>query len=81
MRITCPHCGERDRREFTYKGADLDRPAADAGADAWDDYLHLRVNPAGETRDLWHHTPCGTWIRVDRNTVTHAISATMAAKP
>ena len=22
MRITCPHCGERDRREFTYQGAD-----------------------------------------------------------
>ena len=29
MRVTCPHCGERDRREFTVQGDDtaLRRPA------------------------------------------------------
>lgn len=77
MRITCPCCGTRDRREFTYYGADdyLNRPAADAPAQAWDDYLHNRDNPAGETRDLWYHDPCGTWIKVTRNTVTHTIHA------
>ena len=75
MRITCPCCGPRDRREFTYYGSSeyLDRPDADASAQAWDDYLHNRDNPAGETRDLWYHDPCGTWVAVTRNTVTHEI--------
>jgi len=39
--------------------------------------LHLRVNPAGVTRDLWYHeTGCGSWLMVTRNTVTHEIVAT-----
>lgn len=83
MRLPCPICGDRDRREFYYKGAAafLDRPAPDAGAEAWDGYLHLRDNPAGETRDLWQHEAgCGAWIVVTRNTVTHeVVSATLAS--
>lgn len=76
MRIDCPMCGERDRREFYYQGdaVMLERPAPDAGEAAWDDYLHLRDNPAGKTRDLWHHEGgCGAWLVVTRNTVTHVI--------
>ena len=78
MRLTCPLCGDRDRREFTYQGADeaLRRPEPDATPDAWHDYVHLRDNPAGETRDLWYHDPCGAWIVAERNTVTHAIRST-----
>ena len=83
MRLPCPICGDRDRREFYYKGAAafIDRPAPDAGAEAWDAYLHLRDNPAGETRDLWQHEAgCGAWIVVTRNTVTHeVVSATLAS--
>ena len=82
MRLPCPICGDRDRREFYYQGAAvaLDRPAADAGDAAWDDYLHNRDNPAGETRDLWHHEAgCGAWIVVTRNTVTHAVSGAVLA--
>lgn len=76
MRLTCPLCGERDRREFYYQGeaVALQRPAPDAGDDAWQDYLHLRENPTGERRDLWHHEAgCGAWLVVTRNTSTHAI--------
>jgi sarcosine oxidase subunit delta len=83
MRLTCPYCGTRDRREFYYQGdaVVLGRPAVDSGLDAWDNYLHLRDNPAGDTRDMWQHTPCGAWIVVDRNTVTHAVhGATLAEK-
>ncbi|MEQ9259092.1 MAG: sarcosine oxidase subunit delta [Roseovarius sp.] len=78
MRITCPNCGERDRREFYYMGdaVGLERPAADAAPEAWDDYLHNRDNPAGVTRDLWfHESGCGAWLVVTRNTVTHEIEA------
>ena len=76
MRITCPICGERDRREFYYQGAAvmLERPEPEAGIEAWDDYLHLRDNPAGETRDLWYHEAgCASWLVVTRDTVTHEV--------
>ncbi len=78
MRLTCPFCGERDRREFTYRGAAiaLRRPQSEAWSPEWDDYLHLRDNPAGDTRDLWIHDPCGAWIEVERSTTTHAVGAT-----
>jgi len=82
MRITCPLCGERDRREFYYKGAAvaLNRPEPEAGAAAWDDYVFLRDNPAGETRDLWYHADgCGAWLVVTRDTVSHAVLETRLA--
>ncbi len=83
MRLTCPHCGDRDLREFSYKGHEtyLDRPSADAPAAAWDGYLHLRDNPAGETRDLWfHELGCSAWLVVTRNTVTHAVTVVELAR-
>ena len=81
MRITCPHCGTRDGREFTYQGAAeiLNRPDRDADLAVWADYLHNRDNPAGDTRDMWYHNPCGTWVVVDRNTVTHAVHGSTLA--
>lgn len=82
MRLTCPYCGERDLREFTYRGdaVALFRPFADAGTPEWDDYLHNRDNPAGQARDLWYHDPCGTWIRATRDTTTHEIFKTEAVR-
>jgi sarcosine oxidase subunit delta len=74
MRIPCPICGARDRREFYYRGAALERPDPQAGDDAWADYVHLRDNPAGEIRDLWYHAGgCGAWLVVTRDTVSHVI--------
>ncbi len=76
MRLPCPICGERDQREFYYQGAAvmLDRPAPDAGADVWDDYLHLRANVPGALDELWSHDAgCGAWLKVSRNTVTHQV--------
>ena len=83
MQIPCPICGPRDLREFTYKGHDtyLRRPAPDAPPEAWNDYLHLRDNPAGATRDLWYHgAGCSAWLVVDRNTVTHQITGATLAR-
>jgi sarcosine oxidase subunit delta len=84
MRITCPNCGERDRREFYYQGdaLALDRPAEDAGPHVWDDYLHNRDNFAGDIRDMWfHEAGCRAWLVVDRSTVTHAVhKVTLAEK-
>ena len=83
MRVACPFCGERDRREFTVQGDDtaLRRPERDAGAEAWHDYVHLRDNPAGRLREMWYHDPCGAWVVVERDTATHAVhGATLAAE-
>ncbi|GIT89970.1 sarcosine oxidase subunit delta [Jannaschia pagri] len=83
MRLTCPVCGDRDRREFTYLGHEtyLHRPPAGAPAEAWDAYLHLRDNPAGLTRELWHHgSGCGAWLLVERDTVTHDILSVRLAR-
>ncbi|GAA6163022.1 sarcosine oxidase subunit delta [Pelagimonas sp. KU-00592-HH] len=82
MRITCPLCGERDRREFYYQGDAemLNRPDPEAGDVVWDDYLHNRDNPAGVTRDLWYHEAgCASWIVVTRNTITHEVISTELA--
>ena len=76
MRITCPICGERDRREFYYVGDSkiVNRPSPDASEDLWNDYLHNRDNPAGVTKDLWYHeSGCNSWLIVTRNTVTHEV--------
>jgi sarcosine oxidase subunit delta len=59
----------------------MTRPAPDAGDVAWDDYLHNRENPAGDSRDLWFHEGgCGAWLVIDRNTVTHAVHAVTLAE-
>ena len=76
MRITCPLCGSRDRREFYYYGDEiyLNRPDPGAAPAAWDDYLHNRDNKAGVVRDLWYHElGCASWLVVTRNTVTHEV--------
>ena len=59
-----------------------DADVSAAGDAPWDDYLHNRDNPCGETRDLWHHEAgCGAWLVVTRNTATHEImSAELAEK-
>ncbi|WP_439156049.1 sarcosine oxidase subunit delta [Yoonia sp.] len=84
MRIACPNCGDRDRREFYYQGhaVVLSRPSRDAGDQAWNDYLHNRDNPAGMTRDVWYHEGgCGAWLVVERNTLTHTVQdVTLAEK-
>ena len=81
MRITCPHCGLRDIREFSYRGAALlERPAPDAGEDAWQDFVYLRDNPAGPTRELWYHEGgCAAWMVVERDTVTHEVTGSWTA--
>jgi sarcosine oxidase subunit delta len=83
MRLTCPVCGARDVREFAYRGsaALLARPAGDAGAAAFHDYLNLRENPAGPNPELWQHVwGCRAWLRVVRDTRTHDVLAVDLAR-
>ncbi len=83
MRLTCPLCGTRDLREFTYRGSAklLERPAGDAGAAEFHDYVHIRDNPAGPNAELWQHSGgCRAWLRITRDTRDHAILDTVLAR-
>ena len=74
--ITCPWCGAREETEFAYGGdATLVRPdPTRADAKAWHDYVYLRANPKGPHQELWYHAAgCRRWLRVTRDTATHAI--------
>lgn len=78
MRIPCPICGSRDRREFYYYGTEdyLNRPTDQGSVDDLDNHLFLRDNPAGVTRDVWYHEMgCTAWLIVTRNTITHEVLA------
>ena len=80
MRLTCPYSGERDSREFSIRGAALTVPPEGEWSEAWDDYLHQRENPAGESREFWYHEPTGTWLIVTRNTVSHEVLSVEPAR-
>ncbi|MFF0946732.1 sarcosine oxidase subunit delta [Rhizobium leguminosarum] len=73
--ISCPHCGARPKEEFSIRGdAGLARPAPDADAEAWFDYVYLRDNPRGRHSEYWHHSSgCRRWLIVERDTVTHVV--------
>jgi sarcosine oxidase subunit delta len=77
MRIPCPFCGARDVGEFAYLGdAAFTRPdtAAPDAAARFADAVYLRDNPAGPHAELWYHAAgCRSWLRVMRDTHTHAI--------
>ena len=76
IRINCPHCGKREHAEFTY-GEDASRllPANDASLETWNEYVFERDNVAGEHLEYWHHAlGCRSWLKVQRNTLTHDIS-------
>ena len=76
IEIPCPHCGPRAQIEFTYGGdATVQRPdPATASREAWLDHVYLRDNPRGPHLEWWQHSGgCRAWIRVRRDTATHAV--------
>ena len=82
LRITCPHCGQRQETEFTCGGGShIARPGPPQQVDdaRWADYLFFRRNPRGIQYEHWCHTAgCGQWFNVARHTVTHEIKAVYA---
>ncbi|OUS07135.1 sarcosine oxidase subunit delta [Rhodobacterales bacterium 52_120_T64] len=82
MRIECPHCGDRDHREFEYLGSAklLERPNGGDAA-AYHDYVYLRKNPTGENTELWQHVMgCSAWLHIVRNVTTHEITEVKLAR-
>jgi methylglutamate dehydrogenase subunit B len=83
MRIACPHCGERDRQEFTVLGdaAPVRPDGLDVRPDAMCAYVYERDNVAGAHRELWYHgAGCHAWLVVTRDTRTHAVMGVACAR-
>ena len=83
MRVNCPHCGERDRREFTILGdaSVVRQTGGENSSSAMFDYIYLRTNNAGVHREYWYHgAGCHAWLIVERNTVTHEILSVQGAR-
>ena len=80
-RIDCPWCGIRDEAEFSYRGdATVQRPAPEAGIDAFVDFIYTRDNPLGWHVEWWHHVAgCRQLIKIVRHTMTHEIHAAVKA--
>lgn len=77
--FTCPFCGPRTENEFHFCGDFGNaRPEGfqDVTAGQWSTYLHTRNNPKGAASEVWMHTTCGEFFRMQRDTVTHAVAAT-----
>ena len=84
LRIPCPWCGVRDESEFRYRGdATRQRPAGDAGIDAFNAYVYERDNPRDWHSEWWLHVAgCRRLLKVVRHTLTHEVrSVEPAAGP
>ncbi len=83
LRITCPHCGERDHTEFRY-GGDASKRRPDHGStdtDAWHDFVFVFDNPKGWHTEYWQHVlGCRRWLVAERHTMSQEIRATYSAR-
>ena len=77
MRLKCPYCGDRDAQEFVTRGGAVGPrpdPAAPDARQRFGDWVHLRPNPRGLSVEYWYHAAgCRSWLRVTRDTLTHAV--------
>lgn len=78
--FTCPFCGPREESEFHFGGeAGNARPdGTDVPARRWAEYLYMRANSKGPVREIWAHMTCGEFFVMERDSVTHKVSATHA---
>ena len=77
QQFPCPWCGLRAENEFHYGGdAGKQRPERAVSDAEWANYLYFRANARGAAHELWlHASGCGRWIEIERNTQTHAVTA------
>lgn len=83
QRFPCPFCGLRDETEFFFGGeAGNLRPEHPDGVspERWSDYLYMDGNPKGPASEVWVHLACGEFFRMERDTLTHEVSASHALR-
>lgn len=75
--LVCPNCGPRSVYEFRFGGEVRPRPAPDADAATWSEYLYPRRNAAGPQREWWfHRAGCSLWFQAVRDTVVNRVEGT-----
>ncbi len=84
MRIPCPYCGFRDLSEFVTIGESTGPrpdPAAPNAAEKSSTTPTCGPNPAGPSEEYWYHAfGCRSWLKVVRDTRTHAIESAVLAR-
>jgi heterotetrameric sarcosine oxidase delta subunit len=80
--LPCAWCGPRDAAEFAHIGEVSARPGPDEVTPGqWRDYLYMRANPCGWTRETWYHRlGCRRFITVERHTETNEVRSVSAAR-
>ena len=72
--IPCPHCGPRALAEFTFERPVESIAPLDAATEEAVARLYTRENPRGPSLELWRHAyGCRAWLRIVRDTATHAL--------
>lgn len=74
--MPCPLNGPRNVDEFVYGGEVHPRPAADASAEVWADYVFKHGNEAGTVFEWWMHAPSSYWFIAERSTLSNEIIKT-----
>lgn len=69
----CPLNGWRNIGEFVYGGEVTPAPAADAGTEAWADWVFMADNKAGVVREWWLHAPSSYWFIAERDTTNDVL--------
>jgi sarcosine oxidase, subunit delta len=78
--LTCPINGTRPITEFIFGGEYRDMPNPDTCTDAeWATYVYNRNGAPGVKKEWWYHTPSGTWLIAERNTITDQVLTTYLA--
>jgi len=77
--MNCPLNGWRNIGEFVYGGEVNPAPAADAGTEAWADWVFMVDNQAGVVREWWLHAPTSYWFIAERDTVNDMLIRTYPA--
>jgi sarcosine oxidase, subunit delta len=75
--LTCPVNGTRPISEFIFGGEYRPAPDQNTCSDAeWAAYVHNRQGAPGDKKEWWYHSPSGTWLIAERNTLTDQVSRT-----
>jgi sarcosine oxidase, subunit delta len=75
--LNCPHHGLRPLNEFVFGGEFRSMPDPTHCSDTeWAAYIYHRNGAPGVKKEWWYHSPSGTWLIAERNTLTDEVLAT-----
>ena len=77
--MTCPLNRPRNISEFSYGGEVRPRPQPGTDPAIVADYLYLKENRAGVTREWWCHLPTSYWFVAERDLISDRILRTYPA--